>query len=91
MSANILEILKKADQALVLATEVGGVLVPIIKGAATLIEEVTKGGEITYTVAIKTGRQNLEDADAAFTDIINKVNEERAKADLPPLSAPKND
>lgn len=91
MGTNILDILKKADQALVLATDVGGVLVPIIKGVATLIEEVTKGGEITYKVAIKTGHQNLEDANAAFTDIINKVNEERAKANLPPLSVPKKD
>jgi hypothetical protein len=91
MGANILEVFKKANQALVLATEVGGVLVPIIKGVATLIEEVTKGGEITYKVALKTGYQNLEDADAAFIDIINKVNEERAKANLPPLSVPKKD
>jgi hypothetical protein len=91
MGTNILDILKKADQALVLATEVGGVLVPIIKGAASLIEVVTKGGEITYQVTLKTGYQNLEDADAAFTDIINKVNEERAKANLPPLSVPKKD
>jgi hypothetical protein len=91
MSVKILEVLKQADHALVLATNVGGVLIPIIKGVGTLIEEVTKGGEITYTVAIKTGCQNLEDADAAFTDIINKVNEERAKAKLPPLSVPKKD
>ncbi len=58
---------------------------------ASLVEEVTKGGEIAYTVAIKTGCQNLDDADAAFTDVINKVNAERAKAYLPPLQTPKKD
>jgi hypothetical protein len=89
MNTDILQVLKKADHALVLATNVGGVLIPIIKGVATLIEEVTKGGEITYTVAIKTGCQNLNDADAMFTDIITKVNAERAKANLPPLTMPK--
>ena len=91
MGTNILEMLNKADHALVLATDVEGVLVPIIKGVATLGEEVTKGGEITYTAALKTGCQNLDDADAAFTDVINKVNSERAKAKLPPLPVPKKD
>jgi hypothetical protein len=82
---NILEELKKANQTLVLATEVGGALVPVIKGVAGSIKELTEGGSITYTIALKTGDQNLKDADAAFTDVINKVNAERAKANLPPL------
>lgn len=88
MRVNILEILKEADHALVLATEVGGVLVPILKGVASEIKEVSEGGTITYTIALKTGNQNLRDADAAFTDVINKVNAERAKANLPPLATP---
>ncbi len=88
MGMNILDVLKKADQAFVLATDVAGVLVPVIKGVVTLVEQVTKGNEITYTVAIKTGLQNLDAADAAFTDVINKVNVERAKANLPPLATP---
>jgi hypothetical protein len=88
MGINVLNMLKGADQALVLATDVGGILIPIIKGVATLIKQVSEEGSITYTVAIKTGNQNLDDADAAFTDVINKVNAERAKANLPPLQTP---
>jgi hypothetical protein len=91
MGINILKMLNEANHALVLATDVGGILVPIIKGAATLIKEVSEGGAITYTVALKTGNQNLSDADAAFTDVINKVNAERAKANLPPLQTPAAD
>jgi hypothetical protein len=90
MGFNLLETIKKADQTLVLATEVGGILIPIIKGVAGEIKQLTEGGSITYTVAIRTGNQNLKEADAAFNDVIKKVNEERAKASLPPLqtSAP---
>jgi len=85
MGINVLEILKKADQTLVLATEVGGILVPILKGVAGGIKELTEGSSVTYTIALKTGNQNLKDADAAFADVIKKVNAERAKANLPPL------
>jgi hypothetical protein len=87
MSTNIIETIKKANQTLVLATEVGGALIPIIKGVAGEIKSLTEGGSITYTVAIKTGNQNLSDADAAFNEVIKKVNAAREKANLPPLKA----
>jgi len=88
MGINVLNMLKEADHTLMLATDVGGILIPIIKGVATLIKQVSEEGTITYTIAIKTGNQNLNDANAAFTDAINKVNAERAKAKLPPLPMP---
>jgi hypothetical protein len=88
MGTKVLDTLNAANQTLVLATEVGGVLIPIVKGIATMVRESTEGGSITYTVAITTGIQNLDDADAAYRDVISMVNAERAKAHLPPLEMP---
>jgi uncharacterized protein YkwD len=47
-------------------------------GAVKMIAQSTKG--LTDTV--------VDDADAAFNDVINRVNAERAKANLPPLPMP---
>ncbi len=89
MGKTVLDVLNEASHDMVLATEVGGVLVPIVKGVATQITQKSEGETITYTLAIKTGQQNLSDADAAFADVIARVNAERAKANLPPLKMPK--
>ncbi|HTP64172.1 MAG TPA: hypothetical protein VMJ66_02185 [Geobacteraceae bacterium] len=88
MGSNALDILNEANHDLVLATEVAGVLVPVVKGVVTDVKQMMDVNTITYTMAIKTGMQNLDDADAAFSDVINKVNAERAKAGLTPLQMP---
>ncbi len=53
-----------------------------MKGAVTDIKEMSDGNTISNSMAIKTGMQNLDEAGAAFGDVINKVNAERAKANL---------
>lgn len=88
MGTNVVDVLNEANHVMVLATEVAGVLVPVVKGVVTEIKEMSDGETITYTLAIKTGMENLDAADAAFADVINKVNAERAKAGLPPLPMP---
>jgi uncharacterized protein YkwD len=85
---SVLSGLTEANQIIVLATQVGSVLVPVIKGTVAEIKHLVQGETISYQVVIQTGDQNIADANQAAFDTIDLVNAERAKAGLPPLEKP---
>ena len=81
-------VLSKIVGIIQLAALVEGNVLPIVIGTVTEVKALLQGQTITYTVAIQTGLENLDSADASFQQSLEKINQERRDAGLPPLSVP---
>ncbi len=71
-----------------IASMVEGNLVPLIIGTVKEVQVLRQGQTIEYTLAISTGQEQLTQAAQNFTDALTLINQERAKAGLPPLDIP---
>lgn len=72
-----------------LALNVAGQLTPLINGIMTGITKITNAqGEVEYTVLIKSGQESLDQSANNFKSALDKINEERARQNLPALDVP---
>jgi hypothetical protein len=70
--------LNTANLALTLAVEVGGELVPLVKGIVTEVEKLTENDQptIEYSMVLQIGQEQLTAAGASFQSIIDKAQAE---------------
>lgn len=87
--ASAVDVLNNINGVVQLATIVEGAVLPIVVGTIKEVKAfLTESGTIEYSVVLETGHQNVQDTLAATTEGLTIINEERAKAGLPPLVIP---
>ena len=67
---------------------VEGQVVPVIIGAVKDVKMLIEGETIEYTVAITTGKTNLDAAETNFKQALEAINTELVAAGKPPLPIP---
>jgi hypothetical protein len=83
---NILAALGEANSYVTLATNIGGVLIPIAVGLVKEIKQISTGHEtVSYQVLIQTDSAELEAVDKLSKDDLAAINAELAKLGKPPV------
>lgn len=78
------------EKGITLAIEVGGQLVPLVKGAIAGIKQIGAGTDtVSYEILISTDQSELNKVIAVSTDDLNAINAELARMGKPPLEIPK--
>jgi hypothetical protein len=88
-ASSILNALTGVAGGITLALNLGGVLVPLIKGLVLEIKQIATGSEtVTYQVLIQADGAALDAVVAASTDDLNAINAELVRLGLQPLPIP---
>lgn len=85
-AGNVLSTLTGVDGAITLALNIGGVLVPLVKGLILEIKQIASGSEtVTYQVLIQADQAELAQVISLSTDDLNAVNAELQRLGAPTL------
>jgi hypothetical protein len=86
-AGEVLSGLEKVSGILSIGIPAAGTIIPLIKGVVLMVRSLTNSqGEVEYTVVLKLGKDELDQASVANTEVIAGVNEELAKLGHPPLT-----
>jgi hypothetical protein len=85
-TSNVLAALSKSNRVIVLALEVAGELVPLVKGTISEIRKLTSGSTTaTYDVVVKADAAELDAITQLAADDLAAINAELKRLGQPPI------